>query len=249
MGSVDDVEDVEPVHLDRHPDTVEDVLSQEYVAVDVGMGVREAEEEFRAQAPDDDDETTVYYVYVVDEDEVLQGVLSLRKLLRADPEAAIHDVMNTDVVRLSLDEDAEDAARLLQEKDYQALPVIDSEGRLKGIARVDDLMDVLDEETSEDMYRLAGITFTDQEVSRSTAILDSPLHRILSLRMPWLLFALAGGLAAGAVIGQFEETLEAVIILAFFVPAIMDMGRQRRHAVFDYIRPRARAGTHQRRDR
>lgn len=213
---------MEPVELDEHPNRVDKIAGEEYVAVDKNLTVGRAVEEFRRQSPEDD-EATVYYAYVV-EDEALVGVLSMRDLLQSEDDESVGSIMNDDVISLDADQDPETAARTIQEHDLMALPIVDDEDRIVGIARVDALMDIVDEEASEDIYRQAGLAFTGEEVSRSTAILQSPLRMILWLRMPWLLVALAGGLAAGAVIDQFEETLEAVIILAFFVPAIMDMG-------------------------
>ena len=206
-----------------HADEVGEVADDEYVAVldDEFVGV--AIDRFRAFEPKDE-EATVYYLYVVDEGDRLVGVMSLRELLNAPEDSLVSDHMATDLFTITESADPELAARELADVDLPALPVIDDRGRLVGIIRTEEMLDVVEEEASEDILKSAGFTFTDVEASRSSAILESSITRILRLRMPWLLVALAGGLLAGGVIEAYEDTLEAVVALAFFVPVIMDMG-------------------------
>ncbi len=206
-----------------HADTVGDVLDEEFVALDGDMFVGEAIERFREFAPEDD-ETTIYYVYVRGNDERLIGVLSLRELLNAPEDELVARVMHEDVISLDIAEDVEIAAQRVRDLDFSALPVTDADNRLVGVVRTDDMVNVVEEEAPEDILKSAGFTFSDAEVSRSTAILESSVPQILRLRLPWLLLALAGGLLAGTVIEAYEDTLEAVVALAFFVPVIMDMG-------------------------
>lgn len=117
-----------------------------------------------------------------------------------------------------------DWIRTAERYDLNVLPIVDEGGVMLGIVTVDDLMDVAEGEFTEDMFRLAGISWSDEELGRSARILDASLPRVLKLRLPWLLVALPGGLMAGGVVGQFEETLEAIVFLAFFIPVVMDMG-------------------------
>jgi magnesium transporter len=207
----------------RRADTVSDIVDDEFVSISGDLFVGEAIGRFREFVPEDD-ETTIYYVYVRGNDDRLIGVLSVRELLNAPEDELVASIMHEEVHSLEGDRDVELAARRFAELDFPALPVTDSDGRLIGVARNDDMLDVVEEEATEDILKSAGFTFSDTELSRSSAILESSILRILRLRLPWLFLALAGGLLAGTVIEAYEGTLEAVVALAFFVPVIMDMG-------------------------
>jgi magnesium transporter len=206
-----------------HADMVEDVVDEEFVALDGDVFVGEAIEQFRGFVPGDD-ETTIYYVYVRGNDDRLIGILSLRELLNAPEDELVASIMYENVLSLDADEDVELAAQRIRDLDYPALPVTDAENRLVGVVRTDDMVGVVEEEATEDILKSAGFSFSDTEVSRSSAILESSIPRILRLRLPWLFVALAGGLFAGTVIEAYEDTVEAVVALAFFVPVVMDMG-------------------------
>lgn len=212
----------EPELIELHADIVRDILDEEFVAVSDDMFVGMVIDEFRDFSPDD--ETTIYYVYVTDDEDRLVGVLSLRELLNAEVDDPISTVMYEDVISVRADLDVELAAQEIADVDYRALPVVDDGGILIGVVRMEDMLDVVEEEASEDIFKSAGFAFADIELARSTAILESSIARILRIRLPWLFLALAGGLLAGGVIERYEATLEAVVALAFFVPVIMDMG-------------------------
>jgi magnesium transporter len=167
---------------------------------------------------------TVNRIFVVDEDWKLVDDIELRRLILGELDDTVESVMDHTYAAVQATEDREEAVRTIQRYDQSVLPVVDAEGVLVGIVTVDDLMDVAEGEFTEDMYRLAGITWSEEEEGRSVRILEANLPQVLRLRMPWLLVALAGGLMAGMVVGQFEETLEAIVFLAFFIPVIMDMG-------------------------
>lgn len=207
--------------MESKTDTIQSIVSEEYVAVEESEFAGVAVDQMRSFSPRDD-ETTVYYVYVTDEDGRLIGVVSTRQLLNADEDQLIGELMDGDVISVTVDEDPEVTADLVRETDFPALPVVDNTDRLVGVVRADDMVEVMEEEASEDMFKHAG--FSGIEERRSLEILESSISRIVSLRMPWLLVALAGGLAAGAVIEQYEATLEQVAAIAFFIPVIMDMG-------------------------
>ncbi len=209
--------------IEIHADTVGELTDGEFVAVTEDTFAGIAIDRFREFRPDDD-ETTIYYLYVVDDAERLVGVMSLRELLNAPEDDLVSDHMETDLVTLAQGADPELAAREMGELDFPALPVVDEDGRLVGIVRTEDMLEVVEEEASEDILKSAGFSFVDVETARSSAILESSIPRILRLRLPWLLVALAGGLLAGGVIEHHEDTLEGVVALAFFVPVIMDMG-------------------------
>lgn len=209
--------------IETHAEEIGQLASKEYVAVSDDEFIGVAIDQFRAFEPANQ-EATVYYLYVVDDADRLVGVMSLRELLNAPEDDLVSEHMETDLTTVNNTDDPEAAVQRLAAVDFPALPVIDERGRLSGIIRTEEMLDVVAEEASEDILKSAGFTFTDIEDSRSSAILESSVLRILRLRMPWLLFALAGGLLAGGVIEVYEETLEAVVALAFFVPVIMDMG-------------------------
>ncbi|MES3161565.1 MAG: magnesium transporter [Halorubrum sp.] len=206
-----------------HVDQIGQVADDEFVAVKEDEFVGVAIDRFRAFEPHDE-EATVYYLYIVDSTDQLVGVMSLRELLNAPEDDVVADHMETDLFTVNESADPELAAQQLADADFPALPVVDDRGRLVGIIRTEEMLDVMEEEASEDILKSAGFTFSDIEASRSSAILESSIPRILRLRLPWLLVALGGGLLAGGVIEAYEDTLEAVVALAFFVPVIMDMG-------------------------
>ncbi|MEM4782452.1 MAG: magnesium transporter [Halalkalicoccus sp.] len=206
-----------------HADRVAELTEEDYVAVTQETFVGEAIEAFREFEPVSD-ETTIYYLYVTDNFGRLVGVMSLRELLNAPEDDVVETHMHTDLVTINADDDPEYAVDKVADHDFPALPVVDDKGVLMGVLRTEDMIGVVEEEATEDIMKSAGFTFTDVESARSQSILESSIPRILRLRMPWLLLALAGGLLAGGVIEQFEDTLEAVVALAFFVPVIMDMG-------------------------
>ncbi len=209
--------------MQEHVDTVGQITDDEYVSVRSDTFVGIAVERFREFAPTDD-ETTIYYLYVTDPNDKLVGVLSLRELLNAPEDIEVSDVMETDLVTINAGVDVEQAAMQISELDFSAIPVVDDDGVLVGVLRSESMLDVVEDEATEDILKSAGFSFTEIEENRSQLILESSLSKILKLRLPWLLVALAGGLAAGLVIEGFEETLDAVIVLGFFIPVIMDMG-------------------------
>jgi magnesium transporter len=205
--------------VEFHADRVADVTEADFVAVTQETFIGEAIEQFREFEPISD-ETTVYYLYVTDNSGRLVGVMSLRELLNAPEDDVVETHMHTDLVTVNADADPECAADEIAERDFPALPVVDDDGVLVGVLRTEDMIEVVEEEATEDMMKSAGFSFTDVETARSSAILESSITKILRLRLPWLIVALAGGLMAGGVIEQFEDTLEAVVALAFFVPVI-----------------------------
>ncbi len=210
--------------MEEHADHVAELLDEEdFVAVTEDTFAGIAIQRFREFEPVDE-ETTIYYLYVVDHDGRLVGVLSFRELLNAPRDHPVSDYMETDLLTIAADADPEKAMQVIAGTDFPAVPVVDDAHGLVGVLRTEDLLDVAEEEATEDIMKTAGFSFMDIESSRSEAILESNIPRILRLRLPWLLIALVGGLLAGFVVEGFEETLGTVIAVMFFVPVIMDMG-------------------------
>jgi magnesium transporter len=162
-----------------------------------------------------DDLETIYYVYVVDREQALVGVTSLRSLLTSSPRTALVTIMTRDVIRVSPAEDQEEVARYVARYDLLAIPVVDDRRRILGVVTVDDVVDVIREEAAEDMLRMAGVVEDERQAS---------VFRQSSTRAGWLLATIGGGILAAEIIGFYENTLAEVAVLAGFIPVIMGMG-------------------------
>jgi magnesium transporter len=157
-----------------------------------------------------------FYLYVVDDRRHLVGVLSLRQLLINNPKAKLKEVMTADVIKVQTDMDQEEVAKVVSKYDIIAVPVVDEESRLVGIITIDDVIDIVREEATEDFYKLAG-TSDEEKVQRS--VLKSARSRL-----PWLFASFFGGVAVAAVIGAFQGILSQMVVLAGFFPVILGMG-------------------------
>ncbi len=163
------------------------------------------------------DEVTVVYVYLVDEQSRLEGVVSLRTLLRVKPDKKLRELSPEDVLSVSVLDDQEHVAHVVAQHDFVAVPVVDEAGRLVGVVTHDDILDVLREEYTEDMMTMAG-TSADDVISQS-------VWKSARLRMPWLLACLLGEMVGMKVLERSEARLgDAFIALALFMPAIVAMG-------------------------
>ena len=161
------------------------------------------------------DTAYAFYIYVVDGDGRLAGVLSLRSLLTASPDAPVTEIMLSDVVSVTAETDQEEAARELKLYNLLALPVVDDDGRLLGSLTADDLINVLEDEATEDMFHMAGVA-ADEDLRG--------VLRSVRFRLPWLSVNLVTVLAAAFVVSLFQQTLERVIVLAVFLPVVAGMG-------------------------
>jgi len=157
-----------------------------------------------------------YYLYVLDAGNHLQGVVNLRQLVVSDPEMRIEDVMESDVVSVPVDADQEVAADLLQHYRLRAIPVTDESGVLTGIITADDIIDVIQEEATEDMYRMAGLPGDDS--------VFAPVQVSARRRLPWLGLNLVTAFIAGGIVALFEGTIEKAAALAVFMPIIAGQG-------------------------
>ncbi len=208
--------------LGYEDETAGRMMTPEYVRFRQGTTVQEAIEKLRVIG---DDKETIYNIYVTDQTRILEGTVSLEDLLMAEPDQKIEEIMDDDPIRVTTTMDQEEVARILQDQDMLAVPVVDNENRLVGLVTVDDALDVLEEETTEDIFEMAGLSaLREEEAGKSRRVIDGSLPEIWRVRLPFLLIALAGGLMAGVVIEGFEDTLEAIAAVAIFIPVIMDMG-------------------------
>ncbi len=189
------------------------VMQTSFASLDEKMTAQEAIESLRARADDDE---SILYLYVVDDQRALRGVVPIRRLVSAPPARLIHDLMIPDPVSVMPDSDQEDVAQIVARYDLLAVPVTDVDGRMLGVITVDDVIDVITEEATEDMYHLAGLSEADR--------VFSPARTSVRKRLPWMLVNLGTAFLAAWVVGLFERSLEQVVALAIFMPVVAGMG-------------------------
>ncbi|ABA20796.1 Divalent cation transporter [Trichormus variabilis ATCC 29413] len=189
------------------------VMTTEYVRLRQGLTVGEALSKIRRQ---DEDKETIYYAYVTDDNRKLVRVVSLRQLLFTFPDVLIRDIASDRVVKVRTDTPQEEVAQIMKRYDLIAIPVVDREERLVGIITIDDVVDILEEEATEDIQKLAG-------VSGDEAALSSPLRTICN-RLPWLLGIMALYIGAASAIAPFQSIIAAVPVLAVIMPIFSNTG-------------------------
>ena len=203
-------------------ETAGHIMTPHYIRFKRGTTIDEAMKKLRAVG---EDRETVYNLYVTTDTRLLEGSVSLRDLIMADGDQKIEEIMKPDPIKVATGTDQEEVARLLQEQDLLAVPVVDKENRLVGIITVDDAFDVIEEETTEDIFDKVGISALNQrQEGRSRVLIEGSLPEIWKARLPFLVITLIGGFMAGFVIEGFEASLEAVAAIAVFIPVVMDMG-------------------------
>jgi magnesium transporter len=191
------------------------LMTPEYVAVRPHETIQQALAHIRAHGSDKE---TIDMVYVVDDDWRLLDDIQLRRFILADPDGTVADIMDHSVASIRATDDREEAVRVIRRYDTVALPVVDSDGVLVGIATVDDLLDVAEEEATEDFHRVASVGPIRMSLKDATV---SFLYR---KRVGWLLALVFMNIFSGAGIAAFEGTIEAVVALVFFLPLLIDSG-------------------------
>ncbi len=161
---------------------------------------------------------TIYYAYVVDHDQLLLGVVSFRDLFSADPKTIVAEVMETDVVRVSEEMDQETVSRVFAEHDLTVVPVVDAEGKMKGIVTVDDIVDVVQEEATEDAQKFGGMSALE------SPYLMSSRSEMLKKRGVWLIVLLFGSMLTASAMTSFQGQIDLVPLLAVFIPMIVSTG-------------------------
>ncbi len=212
IGS-DDRAEVEAL-LRHQEDTAGGIMALEYIAVYDDQTVDDAIQEIRIRAEEIDE---IFYVYAVDRGHRLVGVVPIKSLFLRNRRRMIRDVMHTDIISVDVDMDQEQVANIVQKYDLSAVPVVDRHGRLVGRITFDDIVDVMREEATEDMQRMAGIT-------EDVVVQEMSPFRISRSRLPWLIVAFVGQLVAAFVLSKYEGTLAQKAVLIFFIPLIMAMG-------------------------
>ena len=197
------------------PDSAGRIMTSEFVALRETYTVEQALDRIRHLAETSE---TIYTLYMIDDSRHLIGALSLRDLLVAQPERTLQDLMRREVVSVQTDTDQEAAARMIQRYDFLALPVVDRERRLVGIVTIDDLMDVIEAEDTEDIYTSGGVQ------SIGDSYFQTNLFTVARKRVVWLFVLLITNTGTIAVIQGQEALLEQVIVLAAFIPLLIDTG-------------------------
>ena len=205
LNRTDDIESL----LEYEDESAGSLMSRGFVALNEWQTVQSAIEYLRLTQPPS---SRAYYLYIIDRDKKLVGNLSIRDLLVSSPQTRLGDITNRDVHAVTTETDQEEAARLLQKYNLLAVPVIDEDGRLVGVTLADDLIDVVREEATEDMYRMVGL---DEDETAGM-----PIRRTIRLRLPWLLINLLTAFVGAVVVSQFEDTLERAVVLAAFLPVV-----------------------------
>ena len=199
--------------LSYDEETAGGLMAKELIQVVESWDIPTCLREMRKQAEDVDE---VYFIYVVDEDNILKGTLSLKKLLLSSRNEKVSNLYKSDIISVKTDTNHEEVANIMRKYDLVALPVIDSIGRLLGRITIDDVVDVMQEEAEKDFQLASGIT-EDVEPSDNVFLLTRA-------RLPWLFIGLLGGILAALILGGYEADLRLYPEMAFFIPLIAAMG-------------------------
>ncbi|MDR0952490.1 MAG: magnesium transporter [Oscillospiraceae bacterium] len=202
-------------YLEYPDNSAGSIMTAEFVDLKLDMSVREAFTRIRRIG---EDKETIYTCFVVSGDRKLEGVVTVKDMLLSDEDEQIRDIMDTQVIYVTTTEDQEDVSEKFSEYDLLAVPVVDKEHRLVGIVTVDDIIDVLQEEATEDFDKMAGITPTDKPYTRAGVM------EIWKSRIPWLMLLMISATFTSLIILHFENALATVAVLAGFIPMLMGTG-------------------------
>lgn len=213
LAQMDDPSDVIPL-LGYPDETAGGLMTTSYIALRRQTKVDQAIQFLRALSLDTE---IPYYLYVVDREKRLLGVVSMRELVIGHPDSVMEDIMDSEVIFVSANDDQEEAARTMSRYDLAAIPVVDDQKRMVGVITHDDILDVLEEEATEDIYRLATVSDSDLEP-------ESPIMDHLRGRLPWMYLNMLTALFASWVITNFEDLITKVALLAAFQSVIAGLG-------------------------
>lgn len=192
------------------------LMTPDYISLQNSMTVGEALAYIKKEGMDSE---TVYTCYVKEAGRKLEGIVSLRSLVIHDPDVKVSELMSTEYVYVNVDDDQEEVSESFKKYGFLAIPVVDKEHRLVGIITVDDILDVIEEETTEDIERMAGVMD-----GSDTEYLDMGVFRHAKNRLPWLILLSVSLMITGSIIEQFEATLQQVVALTFYLPLLMGTG-------------------------
>ncbi len=214
LAGMENPEEVRPLLL--HPDdSAGGLMTSEFIALRVKMTAADAIEVLRTYKPDSED---IYYLFIVDANDILSGVVGLRDLITSDPHLRLGEIMDPQVVAVTAGTDQEECARLISKYNLLALPVVTENRKLIGVITVDDVIDVMEEETTEDFQRLGGAEPLDQ------SYLKTGIWTIAKKRIGWLMLLFITGSLTGTVMRMFENELATVVALSYFIPLLIGTG-------------------------
>lgn len=217
LDQIDDVTRLEIIALMAYAeDKAGGLMSSRYARLRPEMSVDEAVRYLRIQARTEVE--TIYYAYVLDPEQRLLGVLSFRELLVAPPQTLIKDIMRTKMITVPEHADQEVVGRLFSSRDLLAMPVVDEQYHMKGIVTFDDIVHVVQEEATEDIQRMGGISVLD------APYLKTRLQEMIKKRAGWLTVLFLGELFTATAMGFFEKEIEKAVVLALFIPLIISSG-------------------------
>lgn len=196
-------------------DSAGSIMTIEYASVEKHMTAKEALSHLKHTGVN---KQTIFTSYVMNAQRVLEGTVSLRSLVLSDEDTLIEDIMETDVLYVHAGDDQESVAQLFQKYDFVAIPVVDKEKRMIGIITVDDIMDVIEQEATEDFQIMAATTPTEEKYMNAS-VFNLAKHRVL-----WLLILMISATLSASILGRFEHILEKMTTLTLFIPMLMDTG-------------------------
>lgn len=203
-------------HLLRYPEySAGSIMTVEYIDLKESLTVAQAIERIRSKGLDSE---TINICYVLDHERKLLGTVALRYLLLSKPEEKIGDIMHENVVSINTLMDQEEVASQFKKYDFTAMPVVDNENRMVGIITVDDIVDIIEEETTEDIEKMAAIMPSDKPY------MYTGIFETFKKRIPWLLLLMVSATFTGQVIKSFEDALSVCTVLTLFIPMLMDTG-------------------------
>ena len=203
-------------HFLKYPeDSAGSLMTIEYVDLKKAMTVKEALKHIKETGMDKE---TVYTCYVTDSKRTLEGFISLRTLVTADEDIIIGNIMESEVIHVNTHDDQENVANQFKKYGYLALPVVDNENRLTGIITVDDIMEVMEQEATEDFQRMAAMSPSEE------AYLGTGVFALARHRLPWLLVLMISATFTGRIMQRFEDVLTQIVVLSAFIPMLMDTG-------------------------
>lgn len=208
----EDAEDVRQL-LTYAPDTAGGIMATEFITIQETMSVKETLKYLQKVAPDAE---SAYYLYVTDDKNTLKGVVSLREMVISPFDTIISEIMNKNVISVPYDMDQEEVGHIFEKYGFLTIPVVDYKDNLLGIVTVDDIMQILRDETTEDIHRLGGVAEGEK--------INGTLIESVKSRLPWLFVNLLTAILASATVSLFEGTISKVVILATFMPIVAGMG-------------------------
>ncbi|WP_394877761.1 magnesium transporter [Clostridium paraputrificum] len=199
--------------LSYEPDTAGGIMATEFVSIRENKTIEKTLKYLQKEAPDAE---SAYYLYVINKENVLKGVVSLRDIVCNDFDTKISEITNINVISVPYYMDQEEVASKFEKYGFMTMPVVDENNKILGIVTVDDIVEVMQEETTEDIHRLGGV---DEEEK-----VDGSLRDSVKSRLPWLIVNLITAILAASVVGAFEGTISQVVTLATFMPIVAGMG-------------------------